>query len=78
MTQNQDAVGRPRNPGGPPPANGVHNVTIVTTIMERKETRQGPRAGEGNMSFTEDNDEDGEISPRESRPRKQEVLKGKN
>lgn len=46
--------------------------------MERKEMHKGPRAGEGNMSFTEDSDEDGEVSPRESRPRKQEVLKGKN
>jgi len=46
--------------------------------MERKEMRQGPRAGEDKMSFTEDSDEDGEISPRERRPRKQEVLKGKN
>ena len=60
------------NPGGPPPA----NVTIMR--MERKEMHQGSRAGEGNMSFTEDSDEDGEVSPRESRPRKQEVLKGKN
>lgn len=51
-------------------------MTIIR--MERAEMRQGPRAGEGNMSFTEDSAEDGEINPREGRPRKQDVLKGKN
>ena len=64
--------GKPKNTGVLPPP----NVTIIR--MERKEMRQGPRAGERKMSFTEDSDEDGEISPRERRPRKQEVLKGKN
>lgn len=31
---------------------------VAFTRMERKETHRGPRAGEGNVSFTEDCDGD--------------------
>lgn len=67
---NQDAVGRPRESWG-----STCNMTIIR--MERAEMRQGPRAGEGNMSFTEDSALDGEINSKGGRPRKQDALKGR-